>query len=447
MINNGWSQVVAQFLHGYPRLYEVARRLRNRVHRLRNRVQRISAYAVRSVVTDYSDLELTLDHKPQLLIDISQIHERPLTDCTDAGVQRVTRNHLSWLLGNSPAEITVKPVYSPGKNTYLYAERYCHLLAGKRAGFLTVDTPVHLRRNDIFLVLDLAQDVQIENGEFFKQLIATGAKLKFLIHDLLPIEFPNHFYDQDLASKHSKLMSLAVQSHGAICVSEATESSLHAWIKEHSIATHPDFSSTVVPNGVDSTPIENGRQPSQETIEAFSKLGKEPIFLMVSTIEPRKMHRQVIDAFRLLWQEGIEIGLVIVGQDGWDSAGVVAEIRELHKSSKPLIWLGRVDDRSLRYCYQNSSCLIAASENEGFGLSLIEAGQYSLPIIARDIPVFREVASNHASFFLGTSANELAAHIKKWLVLRENNQHPNTKGFKVLSWQESSALLLKKVLS
>ena len=56
-----------------------------------------------------------------------------------------------------------------------------------------------------------------------------------------------------------------------------------------------------------------------------------------------------------------------------------------------MLWLEGISDEYLDKVYAASTCLIAASEGEGFGLPLIEAAQHKLPIIARDIPVFREV--------------------------------------------------------
>ena len=63
------------------------------------------------------------------------------------------------------------------------------------------------------------------------------------------------------------------------------------------------------------------------------------------------------------------------------------------------------------------SCLISPSEGEGFGLPLIEAAQHATPIIARDIPVFREVAGDHAFYFDGLEASALADAIHQWLAL------------------------------
>ncbi len=62
--------------------------------------------------------------------------------------------------------------------------------------------------------------------------------------------------------------------------------------------------------------------------------------------------------------------------------------------------------------YDAAQCLLAASEAEGFGLPLIEAAQHGLPVMARDIPVFREVAGDHAFYFDGTDPEHLADAIR-----------------------------------
>jgi glycosyltransferase involved in cell wall biosynthesis len=59
--------------------------------------------------------------------------------------------------------------------------------------------------------------------------------------------------------------------------------------------------------------------------------------------------------------------------------------------------------------------LIAASWGEGFGLPLIEAARHKIPILARDIKVFREVAGPHASYFNASKTQDLVQSIKEWL--------------------------------
>jgi len=75
---------------------------------------------------------------------------------------------------------------------------------------------------------------------------------------------------------------------------------------------------------------------------------------------------------------------------------------------------------------------------EGFGLPLIEAAQRKLPIIARDIPVFREVAGEYAHYFSAETFDELAQTITDWLLLYRAKGHPRPNKMRWLTWKESA---------
>ena len=120
---------------------------------------------------------------------------------------------------------------------------------------------------------------------------------------------------------------------------------------------------------------------------------------MVATIEPRKGHHQTLKAFELLWGQGADINLVIVGKQGWLVEELIENIKAHSELNKRLFWQEGISDEYLENIYAESTCLIAASEGEGFGLPLIEAAQKGKPIIARDIKVFREVAGDYAYYF------------------------------------------------
>src|SRR3546814_19023996 len=73
-----------------------------------------------------------------------------------------------------------------------------------------------------------------------------------------------------------------------------------------------------------------------------------------------------------------------------------------------LFGLVRATDTELETLDRRSDLLLAASEASGFGVPLIEAAHRGLPVLARDIPVFREVAGEHAAYFNGFEASDLA---------------------------------------
>ncbi|MGQ9746109.1 MAG: glycosyltransferase, partial [Dissulfurimicrobium sp.] len=111
-------------------------------------------------------------------------------------------------------------------------------------------------------------------------------------------------------------------------------------------------------------------------------------------------------------------------------------------------WLEGISDEYLEKVYAASTCLIMASEGEGFGLPLIEAARYKLPIVARDIPVFREVAGEYAYYFENSrDPRVMVDAIKSWLVLYKENKHPKSDNMPCLTWKESTENLLKIILN
>jgi glycosyltransferase involved in cell wall biosynthesis len=165
--------------------------------------------------------------------------------------------------------------------------------------------------------------------------------------------------------------------------------------------------------------------------------------LVVSTLEPRKRHEQILNAFEYLWTNNIDVSLVFVGKSGWKIDQLTAAIKNHSELDKRLFWLKGVDDQFLDQIYQASTCLINASEGEGFGLPLIEAAQYKLPIIARDIPVFREVVGDSAYYFNGADGKDLAIVIQDWVELYRQGKAPTSEAVPWLTWKQSTENLLQ----
>ena len=183
----------------------------------------------------------------------------------------------------------------------------------------------------------------------------------------------------------------------------------------------------------------------------LAQLRRAPTFLMVATIEPRKGHLQALAAFDLLWQEGVEVNLAVVGHEGWISLPaherrtipqIVAQLQQHPQRERQLFWLRGIDDAHLQQVYQASDCLLMASEGEGYGLPLIEAARYGLPVLARDIPVFREVAQQHAAYFAGMDAASLADAIRHWLTQQADGSAPASGAMPWLTWRAHADGLL-----
>ena len=102
----------------------------------------------------------------------------------------------------------------------------------------------------------------------------------------------------------------------------------------------------------------------------------------------------------------------------------------------PAILGDRASDEYLEKIYVASSCLIAAAEGEGFGLPLIEAARHGLPIIARDIPVFREVAGEHVYYFAGQPPTSWRRRSNNGSCCTKSGEHPKPGPIPWITWAQ-----------
>ena len=166
---------------------------------------------------------------------------------------------------------------------------------------------------------------------------------------------------------------------------------------------------------------------------------------MVGTVEPRKGHAQALAAFELLWRDGADVNLIVVGKQGWLVDKLAARLHGHPKNGRRLFWLPGVSDEMLLALYERCAALLAASEAEGFGLPLIEAAQHKTAVIARDIPVFREVAGVHAYYFSGLDAGALAGAVDAWLGMYRKGTAPASGAMPCLTWKQSARQVIDAV--
>lgn len=77
----------------------------------------------------------------------------------------------------------------------------------------------------------------------------------------------------------------------------------------------------------------------------------------------------------------MDVNLVIVGKQGWMMESLVDRLHQNPELGKRLFWLDGISDEYLEKIYAASTCLIAASAGEGFGLQLIEGIQIKNPLL------------------------------------------------------------------
>ena len=382
----------------------------------------------------------------QFLVDVSALAREDLR----TGIQRVVRAQLSALLADPPSGFRVEPVWlweTDGVTRYHYARRYTARLLGIPEKTVD-DDPIEVSRGDVFFGADyFAYGVtQASRNGLFAAWRETGVRIGFLVYDILPLTFP-HFFPDFAESVHGDWLSaIADASDDLICISQAVSDDVRRWLlarepealerlRLHAVHLGADIDASAPTGGL---PGDAGR-----TLDAVASL---PTFLMVGTVEPRKGYLQALAAFDVLWGKGLDVNLVVVGGEGWKPLPrqhrrtipeIVERLRRHPEAGERLFWLQGISDEYLERLYAASTCLIAASEDEGFGLPLIEAARHGIPILARDIPVFREVAGEHASYFSGLEPTDLAEAVERWLGARATGDHQASGSMPWLTWADN----------
>jgi glycosyltransferase involved in cell wall biosynthesis len=303
---------------------------------------------------------------------------------------------------------------------------------------------------DIFLSVDLHYKIEPELVLELDRYQKNGCSIFFVVYDILPITHPEFFSVNDkwfgnenfLAQFTYWLSSAAALSSALISISSTTQSYVETWLDGQAIFKNKRPLLANFRLGVrQSQSLE--KQPTTRLDGVFDS---STTFLMVGTLEPRKGHMLALKAFDQLWSEGKKYKLVIVGKPGWKSEALKLRIdTHLHLGTN-LFHLDSATDEELAYSYTNASALLSISEAEGFGLPNIEAASYGLPILARDIEVFREVCGNGAYYLPNDfDSCSLAQHLQTWIELAARGNAPSPSHVKLISWQTSALELINAI--
>lgn len=290
--------------------------------------------------------------------------------------------------------------------------------------------PISPKKGDIWLGLDLQLSELELKSIVLKRYQDRGVRVEFVVYDLIPVLYPQYF-PSEAFNVVSAWLEVVCRFDGAICISKNTADNLAAW-KENIGIENKNFSIQWFHLGADLEQPDPTIGRPLNANKILTRLASRPTFIAVGTFEPRKAQRLILTAFEELWKQNLDLNLLLVGRQGW---GVDLNYFRQHPERGNRFTLCEMtSDEWLETLYNSSDCLIAASFTEGFGLPLVEAARRGLPIIARDIPVFREVAGDHALYF----QEDIAECVKLWSTLHVSDRHPNSSAIPILTWQQSA---------
>lgn len=263
----------------------------------------------------------------------------------------------------------------------------------------------------------------------------TGARFIPMVHDIIPITHPEYARPKERQRHMTRMSTVAELADAIIVPSEAVHHDLKAHLH---IPNTPIWS---IPHGVSVLPAREAKSSAQKP--------DRPYFVYLSTIEPRKNHLTLLNAWRrLIDTMGHRAPiLVIIGKRGWENENIV-DILDRSEELRPyIVECNTLDDAQVMGMLLSCRALLFPTLVEGYGLPLAEALSMKVPALCSDIPVLREVGGDIPEYVDPINGAEWAEAISVYTYddTRRDTQLQRMKGWSPLGWEESVAMAIRRI--
>ena len=228
-----------------------------------------------------------------------------------------------------------------------------------------------------------------------------AAPVLFALYDVTFLTRPEHHTADNRANCLEGTLRALVGDASFVTISHAAAGAIRDWLgtpedRLHVVplAAAPDFS-----------PV----PPEEAAHRVRERWGLEPGFVLsVGTLEPRKNHRRLLEAWRRLPEATrARSPLVLAGGRGWKSEELTEQ--------PDLRWLGRISDAELLDLYGIAGVFAYPSLEEGFGLPILEAMACGLPVLTSSVSSLPEVAGEAAVLVDPTDVEAIADGLRRIL--------------------------------
>ncbi|MFR2780705.1 MAG: glycosyltransferase family 4 protein [Clostridium sp.] len=327
------------------------------------------------------------------------------------GIQRVVREVLVRLVKYENMEIILLR-YSPLEEEFKKLDnenfyKYFKENNGEKSEIETEET-INIASMDsgsVFLEIDSIWNASYRCSEFLPLLKDKGIKIVAYIYDIIPVTHPQFFHTNTLYN-FLDYFGANIQYADALIVStQSVLDTIYRVTDKLGIQRIPGYVSWL---GSDFQVRPSEAVVSLAVANFLEK--RKKYVLIVGTIEPRKNHKILLDAFdEKLFSK--DVCLVIVGKIGWNVDELEKRIRNHPQLNKRLFFFEGLNDASVSALYQDAFFVAFPTYDEGFGLPMIEAFERKVPVIASDCPVMREVGES----WLFILKQNLRIHLKLFL--------------------------------
>lgn len=271
-----------------------------------------------------------------------------------------------------------------------------------------------------------------------------GSRHVILCHDIIPILHPDWFTQEDVdCFKTYWNQAFPIADHVIFTSRQAARDAA-----DYARGLGFELEKvSVVPLGSD---IEKNKKPSAERPAGLSI---DKFALFVSTIEPRKNHRMLVQAWRQLVSEGIpnrtEYKLVFVGRPGWKMGSFLEEISRDPSLKDSLMHLGNVDDAALLRLYMDAGFCVYPPLYEGFGLPIVEALSLHKALLVSNAGPMPEIAGDFAVAIDPHDTDAWAKAMAEWIMnpeIAKEYAARAARDYEPMNWEDSARQFFDRAL-
>jgi glycosyltransferase involved in cell wall biosynthesis len=195
-----------------------------------------------------------------------------------------------------------------------------------------------------------------------RPLVLSRRPFLLTVHDVFSLDHPEWFPTLTVSYRNA-MLAAAVRKRPEIvvCVSNYT--------RERLLAHFPQAAELRV------YVIHPGLQPVEHAEASHAR--DAPYFLTVATLEPRKNHLGLLEAFRAARRSGLRLTWKVAGAVGVSAAEIVRALR----TEPGVELLGHVSEDELERLYAGATFVAMPSHAEGFGFPPLEAMARGVPAI------------------------------------------------------------------
>lgn len=342
-----------------------------------------------------------------ICIDVTELSKVNFT----SGIQRVVKEiTIRWISWGYDIKLLV---YNPKRRYFEVIDKkdYYNFYIGKgktkrfrTADFLRIED---FSSDDIFFDIDSVWMNPLKRSYLLPEVKKKGAKVAAHIYDIIPVTEAQYCHEFTILSFLEYIGAQIKYADLIIANAKATLDAINRLIDGTEVK---NINGKVVKLGCDIKKDDLQEEVSPE-IRQISEKGK--YVLMVGTIEPRKNHKYVLEAFeKCLFAENIN--LVFAGRMGWNMESFIKYIENHKEYGRRLFWIKNATDGDIVHLYENSLLVAFPSYNEGFGLPIIEAFARETVVVAADIPVLHEVGEDYCDYFSLNRPQEFIDLVQKY---------------------------------